>query len=198
MRRWRTDLGLTARSPVAALDGLETHDVDWLTARIFRYLVNPSRRLPTGVTLADLAGGDLGEFTEHVDGTLGGFAATAERCWARFALYRMAAHGGSACPHWWGTPTWPELVRTFVHTLDDPSHSHWGPGRELEDSASHEPAQVVDLVGLQRVLLNRPWDLGADAARWIVNAGIGHLRTRAAPLPALPDDLVFPVDGAAD
>jgi hypothetical protein len=40
-----------------------------------------------------------GEFTEHVDGTLDGLAAAAERRGAGFALYRMAAHGGLACPH---------------------------------------------------------------------------------------------------
>jgi hypothetical protein len=189
MRRWRTDFTLTARSPMAALDGLETDYVAWLAARIFRWLINPSRRLPTGVTLADLAGDDLGEFTEHVDGTLGGFAATAERRGARFALYRAAAHGGLACPHWWGTPTWPELVRTFVHTLDDPGHSHWGPEGTWRTRLSREPAQVADRGGLQRILHDRPWDLEPVAARWIVSAGIGYLRT---PLPALPDDLVLP------
>jgi hypothetical protein len=72
---------------MAALDGLDTDDVDRLAVRIFRWLVNPSRRLPTGVTVADLAGDDLGEFTGHVDGTLGGFAATAGRRGPRFALY---------------------------------------------------------------------------------------------------------------
>jgi hypothetical protein len=70
-------VGLTARSPMAALDGLDTDDIDRLAVRIFRWLVNPRRWLPTGVALADLAGDDLGEFTDHVDGTLGGFAATA-------------------------------------------------------------------------------------------------------------------------
>jgi hypothetical protein len=189
MRRWRTEAGLTARSPMAGLDGLDTDDVDRLAVRIFRWLVNPSRRLPTGVTLADLAGDDLGEFTDHMDGTLGGFAATAERRGLRFALYRAAAHGGLACPHWWGTPTWPELVRTFVHVLDDPGHSHWGPDGSWRIRLPPEPAQVADRVPLQRLLLHRPWDLEPEAAQWIVDAGIGYLRT---PLPALPDDLVLP------
>jgi len=114
MRRWRAEMGLTARSPMAAVHGLNPDHVEWLAVRIFRWLVNPGRRLPTGVTLADLAGADLDEFTEHVDGTLGGFAATAERRGPRFALHRAAAHGGLACPHWWGTPTWPALVGTFA------------------------------------------------------------------------------------
>jgi hypothetical protein len=189
MRRWRAEVGLTARSPMAALDGLDTDDIDRLAVRIFRWLVNPRRRLPTGVTLADLAGDDLGEFTDHVDGTLGGFAATAERREPRIALWWAAAHGGLACPHWWGTPNWPELVRTFVDTLDDPGHSHWAPDGSRRSGLPPEPAQVTDSVGLQRLLLNRPWDLEPEAAQWIVDAGIGHLRT---PLPALPADLVLP------
>src|SRR5262249_39743059 len=45
-----------------------------------------------------------------------------------------------------------------------------------------EPAQVADRGGLQRILVNRPWDLEPNAARWIVSAGIGYLRTS---LPAL-------------
>src|SRR6266511_2610884 len=81
-------------SPVE--DWHDTDHVGWLAVRIFRWLVNPGRRLPTGVTLADLAGADLDEFTEHVDGMLGGFAATAERRGPRFALHRAAAHGGVA------------------------------------------------------------------------------------------------------
>jgi hypothetical protein len=189
MRRWRTETGLTARSSMAALDGLDIDDVDQLAVRIFRWLSNPSRRLPTGVTLAELAGDELREFTDHVNGTLGGFAATAERRGARFALYRAAAQGGLACPHWWGTPTWPELVRTFVHVLDDPGHSHWGPDGSWRSRLPPEPAQVADRVRLRAILLNRPWDLEAEAAEWVVDAGIGYLRT---PPPALPDDLVLP------
>jgi hypothetical protein len=79
IRRWRVEVGLTARSRVDALDAIRVDDTDRLAARIWRWLVNPSRQLPTGTTLADLAGDDLSEYGEHADGTLGGFAATAER-----------------------------------------------------------------------------------------------------------------------
>ncbi len=186
MRRWRSEAGLTAPSPV---DGLDTDDVDRLAVRIFRWLVSPRRRLPTGVTLAALAGDDLGEFTDHVDRTLSGFVTGAARRGPRFALYRAAAHGGLACAHWWGMPTWPGLVRTFVQLLDDRRHSHWGPDGSWRGRLSPEPTQAADRAGLQRILLNRPWDLEAEAAQWIVNAGIGDLRT---PLPTLPDELVLP------
>ena len=74
----------------------------------------------------------------------------------RFALYRAAAHGGPGVPALVGTPTWPKLVRTFIHVLDDPSHSHWGPDGSWRRRLPPEPAQVSDRVGLQRLLLNRP------------------------------------------
>src|SRR5262249_39754380 len=59
----------------------------------------PSRRLPTGVTLAALAGDDLGEFTEHVDGTAGRLR---RHCRAARATDRPVP-GGSA--RWAGSPT---------------------------------------------------------------------------------------------
>jgi hypothetical protein len=74
---------------------LDANDVGWLAVRIFRWLVNPSRPLPTGVALADLAGDDLREFTEHVDGTLGGFAATAERRGRRRTVDWLVRSGGT-------------------------------------------------------------------------------------------------------
>lgn len=186
MRRWRTEVGLTAQSSISVLDELEANDAGWLAVRIFRWLVKPSRQLPIGGVLADLAGDDLREFTEHVDGTLGGFVATAERRGTRFAFYRAAAHGGLAYPHWWGTPTWPELVRTFAHVLDDPHHPHWGPGGSWRRRLSPEPDQVTDRTGLQRILLNRPWNLEPRAAQWIVSAGIGPPASAATRPPRRP------------
>jgi hypothetical protein len=139
--------------------------------------------------LAELAGADLEEYTEHANSTLGGFIVTAQRRGTTFALHRAAAHGGLACPHWWGTPTWPELVQAFTSTLDDPQHPHWGPEGSWRTRLSAEPAQVGDHAGLRRLLLYRPWDLGPSTAQWIVSAGIGYLQQQ---LPPLPDDLVLP------
>ncbi|MEV0566846.1 hypothetical protein [Dactylosporangium sp. NPDC050588] len=156
-RRWRTDLSLTAQSPIAALDALETDDVNWLAARIFRWLINPSRRLPTAVKLVDLAGDDLGEFTEHVNGTLGSFAATAERRGARYALYQAAAHGGLACPHWWGhtnlAGTRPHLrshpgrLRPFAlgtrRILEDPAFTRTSAGSGPQPSPANPPRPAL-------------------------------------------------------
>lgn len=106
IRRWRTDCGIDAHSPTTELDELDIEAVDWLVGRLCRWLIDPVRKLPTGVTLADLAGDQLDEFTDHVTASLGGVANLAEDHSTHYAFWRAAAHGGLACRHWWGTPTW--------------------------------------------------------------------------------------------
>src|SRR5260370_13748406 len=54
LRRWMTEAGLAADGPLSALDDVAAEDVEWLAIRVFRWLVNPRRRLITGVTLAAL------------------------------------------------------------------------------------------------------------------------------------------------
>ena len=184
IRRWRKDIGLTLHPDIDALDAIEVDDTNRLAVRMWRWLVNPSRRLPTGATLAELAGDDLREYSEHVEGTLGGFAVTAEHRGARHALWRAATHGGLTCRHWWGTPTWPPLVDRFLHALDHPDDPHWGNDAISRKRPRTEPAQATDRAHLRHVLLGQPWSLEPEAAQWIVQAGIGFLRT---PLPPLPE-----------
>lgn len=189
VRRWRAEVGVAPDADVDALDELDLDEVDWLAVRIFRWLTHPTRRLPIGATLSDVAGASLDEFVDHVDGVLGAFAASAEARGIRHAVWRAAAHGGLACRHWWGTPTWPALVDRFVTALDGPSDPHWGPDGAWRARLPAAPAQVADRILLRRTLLQQPWALKADAATWLVGAGIGSLRDR---LPALPDDLELP------
>jgi hypothetical protein len=101
VRRWRTDCRIDAHSP---LDTLDIEAIDSLIAKIYRWLIDPRRKLPIGLTL-------------------GGMAELAEERSNHFAFWRTAAHGGLACRHWWGTPTWPALVDRFLTTLDDQSRS---------------------------------------------------------------------------
>lgn len=181
VRRWRTEVGITDGSGIAALDAIGIDEIDQLVVRIGQWLVNPGRRLPTGATLGELAGDDLSEFAEHVEDALDDFAATAEDIGARHALSRAAVHAGLACRHWWGAPAWSTLVDRFIRALDDPDDPHWGPDpASLRIRLVPEPAQVIDRARLRQLLLDEPWQLEATTARWIINAGIGFLR------PALP------------
>jgi hypothetical protein len=53
---------------------------------------------------------------------------------------------------------------------------NWHAEGRLHDDLSAEPADVADRARLRRLLLSRPWELGADAAQWLVNAGIRYVR----------------------
>jgi hypothetical protein len=82
LRRWVADNGLDRNGPVAQLDAEEHALVDELFPRLFEWMVNPTRRLPTGQTLAELAradDGDLAGFEDHADRMVGGYCAIIEQ-----------------------------------------------------------------------------------------------------------------------
>ena len=64
-----------------------------------------------------------------------------------------------------------------MHDGDDPANEHWGQGGELRRRLPAEPSIVADRKLLRRVLRWRPWELSSEAAGWLVNAGIGYLRS---------------------
>jgi len=185
LRRWMAENGLAAGGPLSALDGVPAQDIEWLAVRVFRWLVNPHRKLVTGITLAELAGSDLPQYEDDVELRLGGFAKQAADRGAQFGLARTAAHGALACPHWWGHPRWPDLVDRLLIVLDDPADEHWGQGGELRRRLPAEPPVVADRKLLRRVLRSCPWDLSSEAAGWLVSAGIGYLRSQQCD-PTLP------------
>ena len=78
VRRWMREIGLEAADPTSALEGIAVDDVWWLVRRLYQWLVNPSRELPTGVTLAQLAGDGLPEHQADADDSLSTFGAQAE------------------------------------------------------------------------------------------------------------------------
>jgi hypothetical protein len=175
LHRWLTEAGLAADGPLSALDDVAAEDVEWLAIRVFRWLVNPSRSLITGVTLAELARGDLLEYEDDASLRRGEFARQAADRGARFEMALTAAHGALACPHWWGHPRWPDLVDRLLLALEDPADTHWGHGGELRKRLPREPPVVADRKLLRQVLRSRPWDLTSESATWLVTAGIGYL-----------------------
>lgn len=186
VRRWRTDCRIDAQSPTSTLDTLDLDAIDSLIAKIYRWLIDPRRKLPIGLTLADIAGHDLDEYADHAAETLGGMIELAEERSIHFAFWRTAAHGELACRHWWGTPTWPGLIDRFLTALDDPTAPHWGPDQQLFTRLPARPAQIKNTSALRRLLLQHPWKLDTASARYIVAAGIGSMRDPVPPLPTLP------------
>jgi hypothetical protein len=108
------------------------------------------------------------------DTALSTFAVLAEERGPQFAFARAVAHGGLACSHWWGHPNWPALAGQFVTALDNPADNHWGPGGKYRARLPAEPPDVADRARLRRLLLARPWELSADAAQWLADAGIRY------------------------
>ncbi|GGU52511.1 hypothetical protein GCM10010211_16150 [Streptomyces albospinus] len=160
-------------------------DVDLLAHRIFRWSTNPERKLPTGMTLSELARSkeDLEEYEDHADRRLGRFTGQMEEKGVRFGLLYTACHGALACSRWWAHPTWPDRVERFITVLDSPTDPHWGPDGDRRKQLEAEPAAVRERGTLRAVLLRSPWKLGRDAAEWITDAGIGYMAsTEGAPL----------------
>lgn len=174
--RWRTEMKLRPDGSAEALDEIDFDDFRWLGGRIYQWIVNPRRRLPNGTMLRDLAHENLADLERDADQALTAFVYQAEDRGVGFAFYRAAAHGGLACRHWWGHPAWPDIVTRFIGALDNPDDRHWGSGGEFRERLGPEPEEVRDRNALSRVLLQRPWDLDADSAQWVVSAGIKYLR----------------------
>jgi len=68
-------------------------------------------------------------------------------------------------------------VDRLLIVLDDPANEYWGQGGELRRRLPAEPPIVADRKLLRQVLRWRPWELSSEAAVWLVNAGIGYLRS---------------------
>jgi hypothetical protein len=68
MRRWMSEAGMSAGASLSALDGISAEDVRWLVVvRLYRWLTNPARKLPTGVMLAQIAADGLPEYEDDAD-----------------------------------------------------------------------------------------------------------------------------------
>ena len=68
IRRWMGDAGPDAGTPASAFDSIRADEVWRLAARLYAWLASPARKLPSGVTLARLAGGDLARYKDDADG----------------------------------------------------------------------------------------------------------------------------------
>ncbi|WP_432011914.1 hypothetical protein [Streptomyces cucumeris] len=177
LKGWCIESGITSADSTA-LARIDVEDVDVLAGRLFRWLTNTERQLPTGMTLSELARSkeDLEEYEDHADRALGGFTGQMEEKSVRFGLLRTACHGALACSRWWAHPTWPDRVERFIHILDDATDPHWGTKGERREKLGAEPLTIQNHDTLRATLLESPWNLDPTAADWIVYAGIGYVR----------------------
>jgi hypothetical protein len=117
---------------------------------------------------------------------LGGLLAQADTLSPSGNLWRAALHGVLACGHWWGTPTWPQLVDECLSAFDD-DHEYWSRyGQRLRDLPA-VPAQIATPEAMHSILLRRPWTSEATSADRLIQLGIGFFRPTMATPAELPD-----------
>jgi hypothetical protein len=168
---WMREYMLEPEGPLAQLDDLEPEDVEDLIGLLATWLTRPERRLPTGLTLAqlaDAADSSVEDYAEDATEALDGFLAMADERGPSFAFLRTAAHGAAACGHWWNHPRWPPHVDTFLAELRVGTNEHL-------ERVGPRPKTIADLACLQRLLLNRPWELDGASAQWIADADIRYV-----------------------
>lgn len=131
-----------------------------------------TRTRGTGVTVAGLR--------RHVKNTLWsrtGLALDLGDGW--LAMFALA--GASACPHWHGTPWWPEHVGAHWRALRDPAMTdRFGAG---------EPARrLLADPTLQAAVVRAPDQLPHDVRTDLIRTGIGYVRlpSHEQPLDDIP------------
>lgn len=168
---WMRECGLGFEGRLAQLDDLESEDVEELIDLLATWLTRLERRLPIGLTLAELAAAahsSVKDYAEDTMETLDAFLSMVDERGPSFAFLRTAAHGAAACEHWWNHPRWPSHVETFLVELRNGENEHL-------ERIGPRPEAIADLAFLQQLLLNRPWELDSASAQWIAEADIRYV-----------------------
>lgn len=168
---WMRACALDSDVRLARLDDLEPEDIEELIGLLATWLTRPERRLPTGLTLAQLADAAHSTVEDYADDAteaLDGFLAMVDERGPSFAFLRTAAHGAAACAHWWNHPRWRSHVDAFLAELRIGTNEHL-------ERVGPRPEAIADLVSLQRLLLNHPWKLDSASAQWIADADIRYV-----------------------
>lgn len=146
--------------------------VDW--GALHGLLTDAERPLPGGITVRDLAGGELTELLTDSASLLWGLQRIDMDDGTLLLYGHLAMQASLYCRDWFGTPWWPDAVDAFLELLADPSSSVW----EDDERSRPEPAAVADRERLRATLLERPDALDDESLRWCRRHGLGYLATR--------------------
>jgi len=122
-----------------------------------------------------------------VQGTLGGLLVEADTLAVSGSLWRAALHGVLACSHWWGAPSWPQLVDSCVAAAFNADHEYWSRYGHQHRDLPLLPDQIGSPEAMRTMLLDHPWKLSDASASWLIRLGIGFLRRWLATPTNLPD-----------
>jgi len=166
---------------------------DRVFADIADLLSAPSRCLPDGRTLADLAPsrGDLRAFARHVEKHARWWADLAARHGLHELLLVLACHAALQCRRWWLAPDWPYVISEFARRVDE------NPGQVNAEHATHAqstgpPPDAAGGSELRDLLAAGPDRLTAELALYCLRAGLGDLRPAdyGRPVPPVPGHLI--------
>lgn len=168
-------------------------DADRVFAHIARLLSEPSRCLPDGRTLADLAPSrqDLTAFARHVEEHARWWADLAAGHGLHELVLVLACHAALRCRRWWLAPDWPYVISEFAGRVDE------YPGQVNAEHATHAqsmepPPDVAGGSELRDLLAAGPDRLTAELALYCLRAGLGDLRPAdyGRPVPPVTRPLI--------
>jgi len=148
LRRWAAENGLAAGGPLSVVDGMLAQDIEWLAVRVYRWLVNPHRKLVTGITLAELAGDDLPQYEDDAELRLGGFAKQAADRGAQFGIPAPATPGPVMALCRASFSREPECERWLRHRRGDRRGSSGRRGSWAGENPRAAASMVVCAAGL--------------------------------------------------
>jgi hypothetical protein len=159
----------------SCLDDVSDIEADSLEAVLLEYtedLLDPTRLMPHGVLLGEVAGEELTDLSQHMHTQVTALAEAAEEDGTDVVLMWLALRGMSACANWWGGPAWPRRVDEWLRLVDEPAHEFWS-GTPLPPA----PGLASDREWLRYTLLTGPDRLGVEVADWCTQEGrIGSVR----------------------
>jgi hypothetical protein len=150
---------------------VEDDRFDWAGLRTA--LTDPERRLPGGMTVADLGGEEFDRLAADSTEALEISERTEQRQGFPYVLAVYALQAGISYKGWYGVPWWRDVVERFLELIDDPASSAW----KYDESREAEPAAVSERASLKRVLLESPESLDDESIYWCLDHGLGSPAT---------------------
>ncbi|MEV0649128.1 hypothetical protein AB0I28_28130 [Phytomonospora sp. NPDC050363] len=170
-RSWCAKLGLDANSTVADLAAVHGGDLREPLQAFGGWLTDPTRSLPSGHTIGQLAGTSHGVFCDIVAHNLSTIVEHNRSGGLRHGLLVAAARGGLSRNRY-GTPGWPSTVDLVAPMLTEPNHPDWGPHAAAHGGiAALLPVYADNEFSVVRdTLTAKPWRVDSATADCVVTA----------------------------
>lgn len=170
-RSWCAKLGLDETSTIDDLAAVHGGDLREPLQAFGGWLTDPTRSLPSGHTVGQLAGTAHGVFCDIVAHNLSTIVEYNREGGLRHGLLIAAARGGLSSTRY-GTPGWASTVDLVAPMLTEPNHPDWGPHAAAHGGiaallpvyAEHEFSEV------RNTLTAKPWRVDSATADCVVTA----------------------------